>query len=291
MGDINFNRKYLMKAGAMGQSGFVIGDTRPHALHISFTIEKNTLETSNTSKIQVWNLSPTSLSILDTEDCIVELQAGYEDHTSLIFVGNVVTVETKLDGADRLTELEVVDGRVELRDTYMTISYVEKVNTKAIFDQISSLMGVSVIYSASCVFEDLQNGFSFVGAAKDALSKLCDACGFSWSMQNHVLHIRLPNEPINTRAYVLSPETGLLDIPKRVTLAQENGEASNNETDKKQIGYEVRYLLNGAIGVNDFVRLESRSIKGDFRVDKITMNGDNMEGEWTCTAQLLEVKQ
>lgn len=291
MGDKNFLRRYVLKAGKMERSGFMIGETsenNPHALHISFSVEKSTSETLNTAKIQIWNLSPANLKVLDTKDCVIELQAGYEDHIALIVVGNVTSVVTQQDGADRMTEIEVADGRAELRDTYMTVSYKGKTNSKKVFDYISSEMGFSAVYSKGCTFKDLPNGFSYVGTARNALKKLCGTCGLTWSIQNQILHIRKPNEPITTKGYLLSQETGLIGIPKRITLADES---SSTETEKKaQIGYEVRYLLNGAIGINDYVKLDSTMISGYFRVQKLTMDGDNLEGEWICTAQLLEVK-
>lgn len=290
MGDSNFLRRYVLKAGKMGRNGFSIGDTNPHALHIAFSIEKSTSETANTARIQVWNLSPENLKVLDTEDCVIELQAGYESHVALILVGNVVTSVTQADGADRVTEIEVVDGRVALRDTYLSLSYNGKTETKPLFDAIAAEMGISVVYSAGCIFPVLPNGYSFIGAAKDALTKLCQASGLTWSIQNGVLQIRLPNEPVSVKAYLLSPDTGLLDVPKRITLAPETDSSKDAASTNNQIGYEVRYLLNGAIGVNDYVRLESKIVRGYFRVYKLAMDGDNQQGEWTCTAQLLEVK-
>lgn len=203
MAQENFIRRYLMKAGKMGHNGFQIGQTsteNPHALHISFSIEKSTSETANTAKVQIWNLSPANLSILDTKDCVIELQAGYANHIALILAGNVVTSSTEMDGADRMTELEVVDGRVALRDTYVEISRSGRVDSKEVFDEIAGAMGVSVIYSKGCKFKVLPHGFSFVGPAKTALKKLCKTCGLSWSIQNSVLQIRKPNEPITTRA-------------------------------------------------------------------------------------------
>lgn len=205
MAQENFIRRYLMKAGKMGHNGFQIGQTsteNPHALHISFSIEKSTSETANTAKVQIWNLSPANLSILDTKDCTIELQAGYANHIALILAGNVVTSLTEMDGADRMTEIEVVDGRVALRDTYISISRSGKVNSKEVFDQIAGEMGVSVVYSKGCKFKTLPHGFSYVGAAKTALKKLCKTCGLKWSIQNSVLQIRKPNEAITTRAYL-----------------------------------------------------------------------------------------
>lgn len=294
MAQKNFIRKYRMKAGVMGRTGFEIGATtekNPHALHISFSIEKSTSETPNTAKIQVWNLSDKSLKVLDTKDCTVQLRAGYTDHIALILVGNVVTVTTSLDGADKMTEIEVVDGRVALRDTYLSVSFKGKVNSKDVFNHIAGAMGVAVVYSKKAKFKTLPNGFSFVGPAKNALKKLCKTCGLAWSIQNEVLQIRKPNEPITARAYLLNSETGLLDIPKRITISSESDDSSGGgSSTTSQIGYEVRYLLNGAIGINDYVRLESSKARGYFRVYKVTIDGDNLEGDWTCTAQLLEVK-
>ena len=283
-----------MKAGGMGKTGFEIGRTtldNPHALHISFSIEKSSSESANTAKVELWNLSPDNLKVLDMKDCVIELQAGYDGNIALVLIGNVVTVTTSMDGADRLTEIEVVDGRVALRDTYVSISYSGKVNSKDVFDYIANQMGVSVVYSKESQFKILPNGFSFVGPAKNALKKLCKICNLSWSVQNSVLQIRKPNEPITTKGYLLSSDTGLLDVPKRITISAESDDSKGGDSAKKsQIGYEVRYLLNGAIGVNDYVQLESQEVRGYFRVYKLTIDGDNMEGDWICTAQLLEVK-
>ena len=163
MAQENFIRRYLMKAGKMGHNGFQIGQTsteNPHALHISFSVEKSTSETANTAKVQIWNLSPANLNILDTKDCAIELQAGYANHIALILTGNVVTSSTEMDGADRMTEIEVVDGRVALRDTYISISRSGKVNSKEVFDQIAGEMGVSVVYSKGCKFKTLPHGLS-----------------------------------------------------------------------------------------------------------------------------------
>lgn len=294
MANENFIRSYVMKAGKMGRKGFEIGktsDSNPHALHISFSVEKSSSETANTAKVQVWNLSPKNLKVLDTKDCVIELQAGYSNHISLILAGNVVTVSTEMDGADRMTEIEVVDGRVALRDTYISVSFSGKVNSKEVFNYIADAMGVSVVYSKKAKFKTLPNGFSFVGPAKNALKKLCKTCGLSWSIQNSVLQIRKPNEPITTRAYLLSADTGLLEVPKRITISAESSDSDDGSSSTdSQIGYEVKYFLNGAIGVNDYVRLESDDVRGYFRVYKLTIDGDNLEGDWICTAQLLEVK-
>ena len=114
MGNENFMRRYIMKCGKMGKSGFQIGniyDARDTALHVCFSVEKSNAESPNDAKVQVWNLSDNNLKILDTRDCVVELKAGYGDNLALILVGNITSVITTQENADRMTEMTVVDGR------------------------------------------------------------------------------------------------------------------------------------------------------------------------------------
>ena len=53
----------------------------------------------------------------------------------------------------------------------------------------------------------------------------------------------------------------------------------------------MEYLLNGAIGVKDIVELRSKTVSGYFLVHKVTIDGDNMNGDWMCTAQLLKIPE
>ena len=86
---------------------------------------------------------------------------------------------------------------------------------------------------------------------------------------------------------MLSSESGLLGVPKKITLESGSGDSSD---EKKKTGYEIEYLLNGAIGINDVVRIESKALTGDFLVIKVTFDGDNMEGAWKCTAQVIAIQ-
>lgn len=286
MEDKNFLRTYTMKCGVMGSVGFEIGNiNRPEEtpLHISFSVEKSDAEAANTAKVQVWNLSDQNLNVLDLNDCVVELKAGYGNRNALILVGNITHASTSMDGADRMTELEVVDGRAELRESVISVSFNGAVDCKEVYTYIARQMGVAVLFADGLEYKTLPNGFSFVGQARTALQKTAECCGHAWTMQNQVLQITLPGQPVAATGYVLNRDTGLIGIPKRIIIG------SNTEKEKAQTGWEVEYLLNGAIGVNDTVQLESRTVSGYFRVHKVTIDGDNMEGDWICTAQLLEI--
>lgn len=282
----NFDRQYRLSAGQAGGTGFEIGETskaQPVPLHVNFSLQKSDLETQNTGRVTVWNLNPSQLSVLNEKDCVVSLRAGYGNQLPLIFAGIVSYVCTSLDSADRKTEIEVIDNLVEVRDTYVAVSYNGTVNWKTIFDDVAAQMGVAISYSYNAKFVDISNGFSFVGLARDIMTKGCKCCNLSWSLQNGVMQVKKPGDVMSKEVFVLSPDTGLLGIPARVVLTQEDSTAEN------QLGWDVEYFLNGAINIDDYVKLESETVTGFFRVYSLEISGDNVSGDWICKARLLEV--
>lgn len=278
----NWDRQYRLSAGKAGSKGFEIGSgTRP--LHISFSVERADTESANSAKVSIWNLSPEHLAELNKDDCVVVLRAGYGSVMPLIFTGVVTFASTKTDGSDVMTEVELVDNRVELRDTYVSVGYSGSINCKTVIQNIANQMGMTVSFSYNAEFKDIPNGFSYVGAAAGGLTKACNTSGLAWSINNGVLQVKKPNDTMSRRAYELSAETGLVGTPTRVQISDSEG------SEKTQYGWDAEFLMNAAITIDDYVYLNSRLVRGYFRVYSISIEGDNMEGSWTCTARLLEV--
>ena len=286
----NFDRQYRLKVGVAGQSGFEAGKSVGNTgmpLRISFQIEKSDDTSSNSATVKVWNLNKQHRSEFRKEKCRLELQAGYGENLPLIFCGYVTTVDYEKDGADRVIVAEAYDGLVELKDTYISVTYAANTSAQAVVDGIASKMSCAVVYSPAAEQalkgKKMRNGFSAIGHAKDALSKICETCGLAWTMQNGVIQIVVNGQPISERVYVLSPPTGLIGEPKLCDMTD------RNDSNVKYKGYEVEYLLNGAIGINDLVYLDSGNKKGFFKVFKLTISGDNFQSNWSCKAEMREV--
>lgn len=86
---------------------------------------------------------------------------------------------------------------------------------------------------------------------------------------------------MSREVYELSADTGLIGTPERVQISGDDGSYS--------YGWDVEYLMNAAINIDDYVYLNSKYVRGYFRVYSVVIEGDNMDGAWTCTARLLEV--
>ena len=275
----NWDRQYRFSAGQAGSAGFEVGGgDRP--LHISFSVERADTESANTAKVSLWNLSPAHLAELNKDDCVCVLKAGYGTVMPLVFTGIVTFAKTKQDGSDVVTEVELVDNRVEVRDTYVSVCYEGKVNCKTIIQDVGDQMGITVSFSYNAEFKDIPNGFSYVGPAGAILTKACDTSGLVWSINNGVLQVKKPKDTMSREVYELSPETGLIGTPSRVQIS--------DTADSYEYGWEVEFLMNAAITIDDYVYLNSKAARGYFRVYSISIEGDNIEGSWTCTARLLE---
>lgn len=286
MSDSNFYRTYSIRCGVLGQYGFKIGTETSvqDALHVSFSVEKSRSETPNDAKIQIWNLGPENLKVLDTPDCAIELKAGYDNSNTLLIVGNVSSVVTTLDGNDKMTEISVADGLVELRDCEISVSFNGSVNSKDVYIYVAKKMGLTIAFADDLSYCIMPNGFSFVGKGRNALQKIASANCHNWTIQNKIIQITNPGRSIGGIGYLLNADTGLINIPKRISI--NTGETGEQKTVN---GWEIEYFLNGAIGVNDVIRVESSQCNGYFLVYKITIDGDNYEGDWLCTAQIIEI--
>ncbi len=297
MSNENFDRQYRLKCGVAGAVGFEIGQpASPHnkALHISFSLERTDSATLNSAKINIWNLNKSQINTLMRTNCQLELNAGYGERRPCIFRGTVSNVVEDLDGADRMTEIEAIDGFAEIKDTYVSVSYRGKTCVKTLIDDTGKKMGLPVVYSSNAKSvarsKFVAKGYSYVGPGKNVLTNACSIARLSWTIQNGTLQITRIGESISTVAQVLSKDTGLIGIPKKIyNSAVAAGENTGSSLQDSLFGYEVVYLMNGAIGVNDLVKLESNIVSGIFRVYKLVIDGDNLEGDWQCTAQLVEV--
>ena len=292
--DMNFLRQYSILAGVPGRVGFEISSIgQPRPLHISFELEKADTQSSNTGKLQISNLNDEHKAILSEDGCVVEIKAGYSGSIGSIFLGGVSNPSETLSGADRTLELELIDGLANY-DSVGSMSVNGVVTGDILLTEFQGQMGIASCIVTEKASEMLRsakygNGYCHVGKLKAGLQALVQKAGLSYSLQNGILQVYSPGEAITSHAYILSAETGLISIPKKITLSESSTQKSSGGNSNGTPGYEVEYFINGAIGINDLVCVKSRQLNGVFRVHQQTYRGDNYSGDWTCTAQLVEV--
>lgn len=291
-----FLRSYKLVIGKKSQKeGIVIEPP----MRIEFDIEKDSESKPNENIIKIYNLSPITRQTIEQPDMRCVLYAGYEqDANMLLCSGDIATAYSYHDNADWVTELYVLDGLIEIRDTAISVGYQGGVSSTQIVNDIAHKMGVTLVGADSLKSRTWVNGFSFYGAARKALDKVVAGTGLEWSIQNGELQIVNRNGVTKREGYVLAKDSGLIGFPERTREAarSKKQDAPNKKQDEKfafdrqaRDGWNVKSLLLPMVNPCDKIKLESQTVTNWFRVEKIKHSGDSHSGDWQSELHLVDL--
>lgn len=291
-----FLRHYKLTIGKKGQQeGMVIEPP----LRIEFDIEKDSESEPNENTIKIYNLAPETRQAIEQPDMRCILYAGYEEEADyLLCSGDIASAYSYHEGADWVTELYVLDGLVEIRDTAVSLGYGKGVKSTQIVNDIASKMGVTLVGADSLKSRSWANGFSFYGAAAKALDKVVAGTGLEWSIQNGELQIVNRHGVTKREGYVLAKDSGLIGFPERTREAarSKKQDTPNQKKDEKfafdrqaRDGWNVKSLLLPMVNPCDKIKLESVTVTNWFRVEKVKHSGDSHSGDWQTELHLVDL--
>ena len=270
----------------------IIGDSRTaeafeinNDLQITFDISKSTdnKKKTNSAAIEITNLNPDQIKLLDTDYPAAVLSVGYRDSGNIkrIFAGQVNHVSTRKQGTDTVTQLQVGSGYTALNHDVLNEIVPPGSTVKEVAEMLrKALPGVSRgVYNGTNLNNEILYGYPLMGTPKEMLDELGDKYGLDWQVDDDVLYVknndRANNENFN-EAYVISAYTGLIENAYRVA-----GDRKRSKKDKaKKPGIQLKILLNPDIVAGDIIRLEDTFITGWFRVDSLRHSGSWRGQNW-----------
>jgi hypothetical protein len=249
-----------------GQIQIINPEQSKDVFRIAFNVELNSEGNVNIGKVSIYNLNATSRSFIEQDKIKIVLMAGYGPNPQIIFSGEVDGDKTKSEksGPDLITTIESGDGRLSLNNTVLNKTFAPGVSIDQVLKDIAKEMQIpSKIQDLSP--EKFAQGLSISSSPAEVLDNLTKKQDLEWSIQAGILEIKKKNRPISTEKVVISPETGLVSIPKKLTD-----------------GIEFVSLLNPLIRPGRPVQIESKFLKGEdfFIVRKVQHQGDNFSGPW-----------
>jgi hypothetical protein len=279
------DKLYLRKVSLQVVSG--LGSSTLEGLRIAFDIEKTNEGVPNPAKIEVYNLSDKTRSILEDPGTRVILSAGYKDLFGVIFSGNIVRAKHKkkkklqktpvahrYEGVDIVTEVEAADGGNKYRNAYTVRAFPPGTKVQDVIKDLATDFGMpaNIDYTSIPANAQYANGHSIGQETRHALDDICRTHGLEWSIQNEVLQIISKDKTTKLGAILLNPKTGLIGSPVKTTS-----------------GCDFEALLQPSLAPGCQVKIESKFVNGMFKVRKVTHNGDSQEGDFLsrCEATLM----
>lgn len=246
-------------------------------LRVQFKIEKTTDKEPNTCELTITNLAEGTRANLCKKPLIVRVDAGWEEDGGArhLFGGDLRYGYSKRDGTDWSTILQLGDSSRAFQNARVNRSYAAGTSVLVALREAARSMGVGLPKNVEAD-ADLQRAFSagvqLHGPAADELARLLAPYGYSFSFQDGRLQILKDDEVFATRALVISQDTGLLGSP-------EFGAPSK---DGKPPTLTIRTLLYPQVTPGGMLSVQSESINGIFRAERVTHNGDSHGDDW-CT--------
>lgn len=272
-GDLLLNRKIEV----------VVGNTKVTGLHVTFKIELTTKVQPNTAEVSIWNLNEKHRSAFQVGNQQVSVSAGYESNINKIFSGKLRTTSSAKKGVDWVTTFKSGDGELEQQFSRVNISFPKGTQIVVAIQQIAKTTGLKVDdalkkIQASKFRNGLQQfnfGSVFQGSATEILSTMLKGCGVQMSIQNGELQLLDLGETTKLPAILLTDTSGLIGSPE-----------TGQDKEKKTI-MKASCLLQPGLTPGRRVNFQTQLIKGFFKIEKVTHQGDNFSQQWQSDIECL----
>ncbi len=275
---MSFGRSVTLTLQEEGSAGIEIKDLR-----IKFNVLKTENTEPNEAEIQVYNLTRETYHKVAKTDNLVILKAGYEDDggVKVLFTGEISKPQFLSEATETRMILDCFDGLKGTRGNPISLSYKKDTQLSTILRDVLKEIPLTVAKQPTISGITYKTGYSFVGNAKDALAEILARAGYTYNIQNNEIYIMGETETIETKAFLISPETGLIGSPTE--LAETDSETVEPDGKKK---YSIKSLLNSSISPGSFIQLKSRDTNGFFKAFTVEQIGDNWDGSFETNMEV-----
>ncbi|OPK06123.1 hypothetical protein [Pseudomonas sp. VI4.1] len=280
---IQKDRVYQLTIGDTNTgTGFIIDSS----LQIRVRITKNAdnkRSGANTATIEIYNLNPDHINMLESEYLYCKFSAGYKGVAgALVLVeGNIVECSTVKRGTDFVTELTMGEGYTDLNHVRLKQMVAPgKTNLDVIEEIRSKCPGLARgAYTGEGLNKTTMFGYPLTGSPLRALKEICEANNMEFNVSGGVLNVSDVNGLLSknqTLAPIVSEETGLIDVP---FFTSADGRMLPKDKRRRR-GVQFKALLNAEYNPGYIVKIESQFITGIYRINSSLYTCDFRGNDW-----------
>lgn len=263
---------------------------------VKFHVEKSYKPEPNTCDLTVYNLSEDQRASLEelkpnllktgakltkgkkapkgsAKGIPCKIEAGYGDDLSLIWLGDLASVDSVREGPDWVTTASSGDGRKAFANARMHVAYGPKTPVETALRAMVRALGVGEGNVAKIVQKLSQGdagkllvrGGVFSGQVSKILGDFARSADLEWSVQDGVMQFIDRGKALDGKAIKLTPETGMIGSPS----VDSNGILS------------VKMLMIPDVRPGRLLVIKSSRIEGNYKILQAIWEGDTSGGEWS----------
>lgn len=250
-------------------------------LDVAFKVEKDLKAKPNTCELSIWNLTPDHQAQLEqlapkdkkqaTKGIPCQIDAGYKDAASLIWLGDLRTADTVREGPDWITHLSSGDGEKAWQNAKLHVSYGPKTSLETALRAMARALGVGEGNLSKVVKQLKQAGSAIFpagtvisGPVSRELTAFARSADLEVSIQDGALQFLDRGKALAGTALLLNSETGLIGSPT---------------VDNEGI-LTARMLMIPDVRPGGLVTIDAARVKGTYRIEKAVWSGDTASTDW-----------
>lgn len=231
--------------------------------HITFEVPFDSDTAPNVITVHIYNLTKLSVGRLG-KGMSVSVQAGYVGNYGVLSRGKLTSIRTYREGADRVTELKIIDGMdVSAKKAEKNVTFKQWTRGDVIIKKIVDLLGLRLSELRLPDNKQYPKGYIISGNLINQLITIAKDCGASVFWKRGNLVVRSLQEPTSETCF-LSEDTGLIGSPEY--FADDSGK-----------GYIAKSLLQHKITPGVLIEFKSRTSNGKYRARKGKHVGNGSE--------------
>lgn len=226
---------------------------------------------ANEGEIVVYNLSDNTIKLLSqiisgrkksSKKESLTIEAGYGKDTGIVFKGYMTKVSTKIEGADRVTTIKVIDD-IEAKENYEDSFSGEKAS--AILNKLLNVLkkktNLTIAKSGNYPRDYTYESVSIDEPLESAIKKYSEVCGVSTIISKGNVYCCKLKQIDGTAVFDVSSDTGLIGSPSPY-IEEIYAEDSSYTIE----GVEFDMLLQHKLSTGSVINLKSRNYSGIYYV-------------------------
>jgi len=248
-----------------------VGEHDFSQLDFAFDCRKTVKKEPNTCDIAIYGLGDDIRAALATAQATnVKLEAGHDGDNALLYLGQVRSASSKLDGAGWVTKIESGDSEAQHRKQ-IVIPVGAQTDAGTVLRAIARTLGVGEGNVDTVAAQLKGRGLTLHGTstilsdtAEAILTDFCRSAGLDWSIQDGRLQITDLNKALEQTAISLDSDTGLIGSPT---------------VDYKGVLEATALIMPGLLPGRK-VYFKTPEVKGLFRLTDVNYKGATYQTDW-----------